>query len=274
MNWYEQKLESIHKQLWHKRLTPFSEYVKLYEALISANCDVFVRHDVDHDLLQAAGFAESEMEYDITTHYYLLHTANYWQDRMAPHVVFIQSCYHDIGLHNDVLTEVILNYSKDTPPDEAVAEVLGNELDYLRQWADVKSTASHGSPHCYTYKYWNYDIFGVKASDTVEIIGMGYDSVPRERPDSYISAPLDMAEFGLEYEAYGIMIDEEYDLYISDSGGKWHYNAMWRGFNQQNIQTIGNVIDMLRFEEKREGWGDKPRKAQLLTHPEYYDVLC
>ena len=165
-----------------------------------------IRHDVDYDIDQAVNLAEVEADHGITSTYFLLHTAPYfdYSKEFADKVKVIQSLGHDIGIHNNFLTELFSQNGNRKP----LVEIIARPIQFIRDLGvDVLGTSSHGDPKCYTYGYLNYQCWTECPKDYAL---KGIQTCP---PFPKIT----MKAFGLEYETYFL----HRDAYLTDTGGKW-----------------------------------------------------
>lgn len=156
-----------------------------------------IRHDVDDDLDASLRMAELEAEHAIRATYFFLNTAQYWQSgQLDSAVKIIASLGHEIGWHNNAITESIQT-------GKPLIRCIQDPLIRLRQYTTVVGSASHGDPLCHTLRYLNYYAFK--------------ECGRNDAFDFKVSNQLDMYRFGLTYEAY----HTGFTHYISDSGGKW-----------------------------------------------------
>jgi hypothetical protein len=152
---------------------------------------VGLRHDVDARLGSALRMAELERAEGLRASYFVLHSAAYYRHDAAFAAALrrLQELGHEVGLHNDLVTQQRL-HGVDPGP------YLCAELDWLRgEGVDVVGTAAHGSMDAAVAGYSNYDVF------------------------SQLSA----LDFGLEYEAYHLGEDRYYsDARFDERGRRWH----------------------------------------------------
>ena len=155
---------------------------------------VLLRHDVDADLQAAVEMARLESNHGIYSTYFMLDTADYWQNKheLLTSIESILYYGHEIGWHNNVTTRHIRT-------QRPIPELINEALNVLRlSGADVIGTASHGDPLCHDYNYVNYQV---------------WNTCPHPTERSVHS----LSDFGLDYEAYFIRRTH----YISESGGIW-----------------------------------------------------
>lgn len=192
---------------------------------------IALRHDVDYDLDLALEMSYWEHEWGICSSYYLLHTADYWQDnRFYEKCLQIQEFGHEIGLHLNVLTEWMEGKIDD------VGLRLKNLLQELREAGVIISGISpHGDRCCYEKAFINYWGFAELLPDNpqsewgLSAEGIRVDEKPfqiqypttheliREDGERFPLWSLSMQELGLHYEAMHV----PYDAYYTDSGGNW-----------------------------------------------------
>lgn len=174
------------------RVTPLIEVARGDR---SANA-ISMRHDVDHNLEHAVKFARWETARGFRSSYFLLHSAWYWNEpeMMKRGVDELLALGHEVGIHNNAVA-----LARDLGPDPGwerariILEVAILTLTELG--ASVRGAAAHGDRRCDTHQVHNNDMW-VNENPA----GGGYQ----------------LADFGLEYEAYFLHRDA---WYISDSGG-------------------------------------------------------
>lgn len=168
-----------------------------------------LRHDVDNEIESSVEFARWEAERGYRATYFILHTAPYWNDKtlLRKSLEFIVECGHEIGLHNDAVSEAILT-KRD--PRILLAEAVGELRDY---GFEVTGTVAHGSHLCYatdgTVRYVNDELFVECPRPSVGTPNRSVAGV--ELRQSPLSA------FGFTYEAGWL----HRGAYLSDSGGAW-----------------------------------------------------
>lgn len=171
---------------------------------------VGLRHDIDGNFCKAAPMAALERAAGVRSTYYARHTDAYYaygwprpQRRRAirEKLAGIQAMGHEVGLHFDVLT-LALRYGLD------LGATLQAELDWLRAGGlRVTGVSHHGSDLAARLDFSNYEVFaGMTTRDTISYRGR-----------TIALGTLDLADFGLGYEAYHLA----YDHYFSDVGGRW-----------------------------------------------------
>jgi len=185
-----------------------------------------IRHDIDHDLDTAVGIAEWEHERGIRSTFCVLHSAWYYgalnpsgysRDKdMVPKLLRIQDLGHEINLHNNL---VAVGLSEGHDP----ATLLHAELDFLRSSGiQIDGTSGHGDALCRELGFTNLELFADRAWDS-----SGGDRDVTHDGRTVRTGSLDMAEFGLSYEAY----DLPRDVYVTDSGGRPRLILNTRGKN-------------------------------------------
>jgi hypothetical protein len=145
----------------------------------------------------------------------------------------IQSLGHEIGWHNNILSEMIRCKYKPSELEEKI-----NDMIWLFTLNDIRvhGSASHGDPLCYEYGFVNYEVFK----------GMDYQRKENDRiGERKINFnPVSMQDVLLDYEAYHI----PYDVYYSEPGGSW--NSL--GYPKPN---------------------DYPgKRIQILIHPQWHEL--
>lgn len=177
-----------------------------------------IRHDVDDNLLATLDMAEFEYELGIRSTYFFLNTAPYWGDKTMDGVVkMVASFGHEIGWHNNAITESITT-------GKSLQRCIADPLSRLRQSAEVVGTASHGDPLCYVHKYLNYYAFS--------------PCIINERFNGQHRGGFELKQFGLTYEAY----HTGHTHYISDSGGNWQQQ---NGMVLKNFAQFGGKLQIL-----------------------------
>jgi hypothetical protein len=196
------------------------EYWKEHFSFINFHSDpgdygIILRHDIDSDLDKAVRMAEIEAGRDnnlnramfeggdhqiVRSTYFVLNTAKYWNSLgMIDAVKTIQDLGHEIGWHNNAITEYYKSKNHITP-----YWLIKAPLDRLRgNGITIRGTAAHGDRLCYTLRYINYNVFGFESP--------GWDGY-RDQPKYKLS------EFGLEYEAYHV----PFDYFLADNHYGWH----------------------------------------------------
>lgn len=195
-----------------------------------------VRHDIDHSIDRALAFAEKEADRGILSTYFLLDTARYWDSSIAfiSKCKALQSMGHRVAWHNNALGWHLRTW-------KPLRECIEEPLDFMRQNGfPAVGSASHGDKILSEYQLVNYDVWKV----------------------------FDMAEFGLEWEAYFI----PKNAYLSDSGGRWQgwmkpelrLNPNFEADPSGPTENAYSIID--RFNTLPHG------QMQLLVHPHWWEV--
>jgi hypothetical protein len=175
---------------------------------------IALRHDIDHDVENALRLAELEHAAGVHATYYVLPSAWYYRfetdSGISPltlkALARMAEMGHEIGLHNDVIGEVLERGEGDP------VELLHEELAELRDAGfDVVGSASHGGMAVRKAGVTNYLVFTERGGTEPRTI----------EPITFTPAP--MASFGLEYEAYAV----PHPLYLSDSRGRWSVPPQW-----------------------------------------------
>ena len=196
---------------------------------------IALRHDIDYDLDLALEMSYWEREEGIRSTYYLLHTADYWQE---PH--FLEKCLqiqdfgHEVGLHLNVLTEWIQGKIQD------VAMHLQQLITPLRQAGlNISGTSTHGDRLCYDQGFINYWCFRELKPSNLEVeTGLSAEGIPVKEEKFQIQYPksnflersggerfnlwsVSMKNLGISYDA----IHTSHNFYYTDSGGGWSRSA-------------------------------------------------
>lgn len=202
---------------------------------------VGLRHDVDFNPFKALEMAEVEKIYGIRATFYFLATAEYYGKienstfvRSAGIETLIKNIHNtgaEIGIHNDLLTVLILN---------KIDPYLFNKEElkfYNSLKIPIYGTAAHGSPLA-KKTIPNYEAFSDFAkSDSVQYEGKKYPLGKRS-----------LKAYGFKYEAYFI----DYGTYFSDSGGKWN-----------DPEGFAGILKKLESSKP----GDR---IQILAHPDWW----
>jgi len=226
----------------------------LHDIAVSPNIvqnTLLIRHDVDHDMDHALGFAKKEAQSGIKATYFLLHTAPYfnYSEQFASQCKELVGLGHDIGLHNNAITTWIINKQ-----NGGIRPIIERPLEFLRkQGIYIKGTSSHGDPLCYKYNYVNYEI---------------WNECPRERKNKALAfESYSLKDFGLDYEAYFV----KRDAYLSDSGGIWRGSIKTQKTTDFSIDQKGSKeIDVERFVN---AFNQLERNIlHLLVHPMWWEI--
>ena len=186
---------------------------------------LLIRHDIDHDPWTAEKMAVIESKYNLRATYFVLHTAPYFKNKFKETMEIcrnIQSLEHEIGLHNDLITDFFMN---NLDPGGNLAELL--KL-FKEEGITISGTASHGSPIIQKLnKTLNINTFLPYTNNLVfsELIEDALVKSPgkRQPPDpkfknGELNLPcLNMNEFGLKYESYFV----HFDHYVSDTSRRF-----------------------------------------------------
>lgn len=212
-------------------LKHFGETVCLKDYRETDNNVIALRHDVDYCIDTALEMAYWEKELGIKSSYFMLHTANYWNDpRLVDKCLQIQKFGHEIGLHTNLITQWYR-------ANEKIEEQLKGLLNLLREGGiELKGSSAHGDQACYKSNFINYWIFkelkpeepaerenklnaeGIYEKDITKRIK--YPDLHEILNETGKILPLwqvSMSSLGLEYEASHL----NFDHYYSDSGGSW-----------------------------------------------------
>jgi hypothetical protein len=172
---------------------------------------VGLRHDIDFNPFKALEMSKIEKDNGIRSTYYILATSEYYghfsflgfirKKGMDQLYKEIFNNGAEIGIHNDLLT-VMISYKKDPFAFNK------NELSFYHSLnIPIHGTSAHGSPiaKATVPNYMMFSDFAKK--DFLEYNG-----------GKYPLGQHSLKEYGYEYEANFI----DFDLYFSDSRGKWN----------------------------------------------------
>ncbi|MBN2091651.1 hypothetical protein JW964_18700 [candidate division KSB1 bacterium] len=173
---------------------------------------VGMRHDVDGHPFKALKMAQMEQSYQISSTYFILHSAEYYGNYSLKGVTRypamdeiyqkINLLGHEIGIHNDLLALMV--FTNIDPLEFTHQEI----ACYQRLGIPIYGTSSHGGKFVLSHHLKNLWIF----SDFHEPATFSY------LYQNYNYGLLSLKEMGFEYEAYNI----SYNKYLSDSGGGWN----------------------------------------------------
>ena len=212
-----------------KKYFDIRRLVDYKEPSLRSTC--LLRHDVDVSIDKALKLAKIEYSLNIQSTYFFLHDAKYYKD-----ADFIKKCTefqdmgHEVGFHNNLLTDVII-----TKRD--IKDVFEKELDYLRKNSiNIFGTAAHGDSACRKFDYTNYEIFKECYPPYKK---------KRERVKGIELHTLDLKDYGL-YEAYFL----PRDFYITDCAGSWRYikgeGDEWDHRFQPHSPKFTDILPFLR----------------------------
>lgn len=199
------------------------------------------RHDIDCHPFKALEMAKMENAHGFRASYYILASAPYYGEFINGQMVRnscmesiykkIQSYNHEIGIHNDLISLMILY---DIDPFRFNQEEL---LFYRNLNIVVNGTVAHGS-YLTSQTVDNYQIF----SDFAESSSFEFEG------KTYEIGKYSLKEFGFDYEAYFV----DFDHYYSDTLKTWTEESEFENF----LNTLRN---------------SKPgTKIQILTHPVWW----
>ncbi len=193
---------------------------------------VVLRHDVDHDLDIGLEMAYWEAEYGYRATYFLLHSADYWNDsRFIDKCLQLQDFGHEVGLHLNMLTRWFTGEIDD------VADAITSLVKPLKQQGvRITGVSAHGDRACYKYQFSNYWCFrDLKPADpALRETGLSAEGISPEDPKHALQYPashqlqradgatfplwsIGLKECGLVYDAMHVPFDD----YFTDSGGSW-----------------------------------------------------
>ena len=195
---------------------------------------IMLRHDIDDDFEKSYRLSLMEEEYGIKSTYFVLNTARYWNTPgMWPKLRDMQHMGHDIGWHNNVITEFLTSREA-----VSITRLINDVLTDFR-CADIKinGMASHGDPLCHVHNYINYWIFReCTRENTMEWL------------EKHNLEQVSMNDFGIEYDAAWTARDGGI---ISDSGGKW------------SCDLVETLVEWTKPE-------NKDKVYQILIHPQWW----
>ena len=105
---------------------------------------IYLRHDVDFNLISAVQMSQEEAELGIKSTYFMLNTAEYWKNDISKAIEIIASGGHEIAWHNNSLAQFYA-YDKGKSLKEIIDKVLNQFKDY---GVTVRGSASHGDELC------------------------------------------------------------------------------------------------------------------------------
>jgi hypothetical protein len=217
---------------------PLNEMRKTFD---DSKVIVGLRHDVDFNPFKALEMAKIEKLYGIRASYYFLATAEYYGKISnsimvrSPGIGYLLKEIHntgaEIGIHNDLLTVLILN---NIDPFLFNSE----ELKFYKSLKiPIHGTAAHGSPLA-KKTVPNYEVFSDFSKN---------DSVLYQ-DKKYPLGRHSMKQYGFKYEAYSI----NYGTYFSESGGKWN-----------DPEGFAGILKKIESSQP----GDR---IQILVHPDWW----
>lgn len=215
---------------------------------------VIIRHDVDMDPWTSLEMAKIEQKYGLVATYFILHSAKYYKNKFDETIEIskiIQSLGHEIGLHNDLLTDYFKNGYQ---PDENLHNILTSLRD---NGIKIYGSAAHGSKIIQNLNkelpkeiyYTNYLIFNEIYKKNLSL-NPAFSKLPSPNYNNLsLNLPfLSMKNFNLSYETYFV----ETDHYISDSRRRFWY-------------TGNDPIETIRSSKLGE-------TTQLLFHPVWWKL--
>lgn len=191
---------------------------KICEYDKSAEKVIYLRHDIDIDVNQAAKMAELENKYDIYSTYFMLHTAPYFVSSLNVYKKIL-SLKHEVGLHNN---ERVFQYCLNYTPKKYMGFDLRNSKKFLEEQLGVSivSTSSHGDFLLKKIGGMNLDIFKQRGS-SLEDYGFMYEASKENlKTDFYISD----ASNKVKYKEMEEMLDRDYKTILINIHPIW-----WKG---------------------------------------------
>lgn len=173
-----------------------------------------LRHDVDNSLDSALIMAELEYKNSISSTYFLLHTAGYfdYSIKLRDACKQLLELGHEVGLHNDAIS-VWLNTK------ENIKDIIEKPLNFLRDvGAEIVGTASHGPGNAVSEGFINYIIWKEADTSIHSKASIVEFKIRLEENKAYFGNNIIdryyLSDFGLLYEACFF----KYDAYLADSG--------------------------------------------------------
>jgi hypothetical protein len=228
------------------RVMPLHQMNETYD---TSTIIIGLRHDVDFNPFKALEMARMEHDAGIRATYFLLATADYsgsFTGSRYDRSKGLRALYNDlsdtgaeIGIHNDLIAIMIL-YGIDP------YKFNQSELDFYKSLKiPIYGTAAHGSEIA-KKTVPNFQIFSdFAARDSISYQGKKYPLGKRS-----------LKQCGYQYEAYFI----KHNIYLTDSGGKWHDQDGFKGALQILRQSVpGDRIEILVHPE---WWGKTEQKPK------------
>ena len=204
---------------------------------------VALRHDIDWHPFKALEMAQMEKDYGLTSTWYVLPTAPYFAKystrkvnrftSMIPLYQSIQDCGCEVGIHNDLLTAMVI-YKLDPK------EVNDNDLNFFHN-SNIKiwGSAAHGATVAQKSHVINYEMY----SDFTTRSSFTYYG------KSFPLGSYSLKDYQFQYEAYHV----DYDVYLSDVGGVWNVKG---GQFEQMMKELSTT--------------DIGKRVQILVHPVWW----
>lgn len=202
---------------------------------------VGLRHDIDLNPFKALEMLKIENEYDIRSTYFILCTASYYGQLVNSGFVRNRGMEHlyeelsrnraEVGIHNDLLT-VMIAYKIDPFAFNK------NELLFFKSLhIPIYGTSPHGS-----------SIAKATVSNSMIFKDFAKTDSVKFNNKKYPLGQHSLNEYGYEYDATYI----NYNLYFSDSHGKWNDPEGFKGI----LKKLENS-----------GPGDR---IEILVHPDWW----
>ena len=223
---------------YFKYLNHFGKTVtvrELFENKYTPNM-LALRHDVDHNLDLALEMSYWEKERGISSSYFLLHSADYWNDsQFIEKCLQIQDFGHEVGLHLNILAEWMRNKA------DNLSLCLEKTIAPLREaGVRLSGVSTHGDRLCYERQFINYWCFSelrplnpvmTESGICAEGIAIKEENFQIKYPESHSLVRADghifelwsisMKSLGIDYCANHVL----YDAYYTDSGGGWYRSS-------------------------------------------------
>ena len=197
---------------------------------------IVLRHDVDDHFDKSYRCSLLQDKYGIRAAYYILNTAPYWGEHFDL-MRDMQDRGHEIGWHNDALSEWVQDTSQD------IEGIIRSPIEKLRsEGLNIKGTVGHGNKLCYEHKFINHQIWRCANDTTPDLIHTS------EKFPGIGNKRFSLSDFGLEYDG---MLNIKKDYYASESGKNWFK------------KDITALIEKTKKEKKR---------LIILIHPQHWSI--
>jgi len=175
---------------------PIAEYNTSYKA---DRINILLRHDADFDV--GYGMASLDQKHGVRSTFYVrLHAEEYNLSKVMPFYKDLESKGFEIGYHYEVVDLAMVGSS---PNNEIARKLFRYELEYLRNFFNIRSVAAHGGVHNHKFREWN-DLreYGVISAykipfhkGNITYLSDGGDQFKAERLD-YFKAALEKLKSG------------------------------------------------------------------------------
>ncbi len=196
---------------------------------VDPNRGVLIRHDVDRKPMNALEMAKFEEQHGIKTTYYFRVVGSAYNSKVIKSVAELG---HEIGYHYEDLALANGDMNK-------AHKLFGKHLEDLRELADVKTVAMHGSP---LSRHNNVDIWQTGS----------------------------LADYGLEADAF-VSIDYSETPYFTDTGRSWGADTTnlrdkpeTKEKSQSLVESTNDLIEFLRMKDYQ--------RFAISAHPERWST--